>query len=919
MNLLKSLKLQTKMLAAVGALFAALTIFAIASESIANRNIAVLESTRDKFFPVLEAVDKSIFYLERLRDTLNAAAATGEPDMLDEGEKQAAVIQEGFAKAQGLNAEKAKELERLFSSYYKHANELSGNLARKKVDFGNVLPDIEKMKTGYDEFDKKLKDFRSETYTVFVNAMAAANAGSQSLVSTGRAILASAFVLFIGITIFLKMGIIAPVVRLAGFSKKVSSGEFPRVPKMDGRDEIAVLNNNFSSMILDIEAHNEELNNLVVHGREISSCSSLGKLGEAVNKAFMSTLKVKTDSTILFSSVCFMNSDVQDGYYSIDGNQQPILASRLEASSVQGSSDTWLRVEDPRTKELLALLKVASSERKFSDKDRSVLQALSNNAANAISAIRLEGAMSLIERKTSEIRTVFSTISQGICTINEQMQIGSEYSKYCEQLAGSTDLSGKSLSQVFFKDAGIAGDTLALIETCIGSAVGWPSVFYETNAHVLPREFARETSNGMQYIEVDWVPIINAKDEVERVMVALRDITEIKKLKQAAEIKQHEMKMVDEVLSLPQDRFDEFVSMTHKLFNDIKAMFERPEGLREHDISKLKRDLHTIKGTSRVLGLSLLASSMHVTEDLFFKVENEPSLTYPVHFPEDVTGALEASLGVFKNYLALNEKILARGGAKGAQSGPVQGSKNELVRNVARYCEDYAKQNAALPHSELVRVVQALQAADTLTFAEFVKPMVESCVDLAAHIKKPKPRVLVEADGCYVSSGFSSALSTALTHALRNSVDHGLTQDGQGHITIRAASAAKNRTRVEVFDNGRGLNLDKLLVKGIEAGVVSHGAAESQIADLIFHSGLSTSDSVTEISGRGVGMDAVRHAIREMGGDVWLELEKDRSGASAFRPFKLVIEVPSSLLPVLDRFLRSAEEPQHFKVLPMVS
>lgn len=127
------------------------------------------------------------------------------------------------------------------------------------------------------------------------------------------------------------------------------------------------------------------------------------------------------------------------------------------------------------------------------------------------------------------------------------------------------------------------------------------------------------------------------------------------------------------------------------------------------------------------------------------------------------------------------------------------------------------------------------------------------------------------------------ALRDPLTHILRNAVDHGIEhaderiaagKDPVGHIRIVARQSG-NQILIEIIDDGRGINLEKLGTRAVSAKIVS--AAEWQKmpekAQLgtIFIPGLSTADSVTAISGRGVGMDVVKSNLQAIGGTVDLE------------------------------------------------
>lgn len=114
----------------------------------------------------------------------------------------------------------------------------------------------------------------------------------------------------------------------------------------------------------------------------------------------------------------------------------------------------------------------------------------------------------------------------------------------------------------------------------------------------------------------------------------------------------------------------------------------------------------------------------------------------------------------------------------------------------------------------------------------------------------------------------------AVLHLVRNAVDHGI--ERAGRVTIQIAAAAttgEKKIRVKVGDDGRGLDSEKIRRKAIEKKLIAPDAvlSEPEIFDLIFAHGFSTGERVTEISGRGVGLDAVKDAVERAGGEISVE------------------------------------------------
>jgi len=128
-------------------------------------------------------------------------------------------------------------------------------------------------------------------------------------------------------------------------------------------------------------------------------------------------------------------------------------------------------------------------------------------------------------------------------------------------------------------------------------------------------------------------------------------------------------------------------------------------------------------------------------------------------------------------------------------------------------------------------------------------------------------------------------LNEPLLHLIRNAVDHGIESPREradrgkpelGQIVVEARRE-KDSIAIEVRDDGRGVDIEAVRARAVESGWLLADLAEDmppdEIAALVFHAGLSTAETVSEVSGRGVGMDAVKVVIESLGGSVELKSE----------------------------------------------
>ncbi|MEM8670159.1 MAG: chemotaxis protein CheW [Planctomycetota bacterium] len=238
-------------------------------------------------------------------------------------------------------------------------------------------------------------------------------------------------------------------------------------------------------------------------------------------------------------------------------------------------------------------------------------------------------------------------------------------------------------------------------------------------------------------------------------------------------------------------------------------------------------------------------------------------------------------------------------------------SRNQLLRVLAEQSTNGSNIDAIV--SGLDQVTTELQETIMQTrmqpignvFNKFPRVIRDLSASLGKNISLKMEGTEVETDKTIVE-----AIADPLTHLVRNSCDHGIEmpqtrvdagKPAQGTVILRAFHKA-GKVMIEIVDDGGGMDPKRLREKAIEKGVISEEASQ-QMSDqdavnLIFAPGFSTANSVTDVSGRGVGMDVVRTNIENIGGSV--EVESQLGSGSTIRitlPLTLAI-VPSMIVSV---------------------
>jgi two-component system, chemotaxis family, sensor kinase CheA len=174
--------------------------------------------------------------------------------------------------------------------------------------------------------------------------------------------------------------------------------------------------------------------------------------------------------------------------------------------------------------------------------------------------------------------------------------------------------------------------------------------------------------------------------------------------------------------------------------------------------------------------------------------------------------------------------------------------------------------------------------------------------DLAHRLRK-QVDVVVEGRDVRIDKSIVDLLVDPLMHMVRNALDHGIEPSDQrvaagkparGRLTLTATERG-NRVRMMVADDGRGLDKARILTKAIELGMLAPDTAsrmsDAEICRLILRPGFSTAEAITELSGRGVGMDVVESTLQRLGGAIDVETTPGRGSR-----FVLTIPISAALV-----------------------
>ena len=458
----------------------------------------------------------------------------------------------------------------------------------------------------------------------------------------------------------------------------------------------------------------------------------------------------------------------------------------------------------------------------------------------------------LAEREAQISKQLFTTnamvdsLAQGFLIFDSKGTCLPVYSKACLDLLECAP-AGLSLSQV-----------LKIEESKLGTFNDWLEILFsgagtfEDIAGLYPR--FEKHSNGLT-IALDYRALRDADDNITHVVLVATDKTEELRAKELADREQAFSKMVSK-LAKNRSQFSRFLVEADKMIGEI------PRASNEVAL----RVLHTIKGGAATFSIMGLKEVAH---------DAESDLAEFGHLAHD-----QESLGAHRTSLsAISTRLRAE----------YEKTLKELLEACAFMISDGgAKREVAISallefHEKLREKPTAASLPDQFVedfilepISTYFQPQTETLQELARRLsKRVQPLKIVGGDVKIYGDQYAELFAT-FVHAFRNAVDHGIEhpdlraaagKNPAGQITIetrREIEAGLPWLHIAIRDDGRGVDEGKLRAKH-GAGKVE-GKTDEDVLQHLFDAGVSTAETVTDVSGRGVGMDAIRSAAQRMGG-----------------------------------------------------
>jgi two-component system chemotaxis sensor kinase CheA len=450
-----------------------------------------------------------------------------------------------------------------------------------------------------------------------------------------------------------------------------------------------------------------------------------------------------------------------------------------------------------------------------------------------------------VNARTEQIRTMLDHVASGFLLIASDLRVEPGWSKSCESLLGTDDVTGRSFQEIL----GWPEDRVTAFSLAVGQV--FDDILPEdvTLWEVPKRASLRGRELALSY------SVVRRAGTVEKLLATIVDVTPQIEAERAA---RHHERLVR--ILTHRDAFQLYVNDTRRLVRESGEADPQTDG------AFIRRSVHTVKGNSATFGLDEISAVCHAVED-------------EAVFDRRALGRITEAL---RSFLETNCSVL------GIDPDPERNASRAymMTESLIGTLADKARSNDG---SDMERFLTKLRERPA---NDFVEPIRAAVTRLSERLEK---------DVCFVVEGGNvaidpvrlSPLLRTLPHLVRNAVDHGLEgAHERGAKPPRGTVALSFRDRGDAWeialrDDGRGVDFARVLESALRRGLLTpeqaKGLSPDRALDVLSLEGFSTAEQVTDISGRGVGLSAVREAVETLGGTLALDSQPGRGSQFLIR------------------------------------
>ncbi len=555
-----------------------------------------------------------------------------------------------------------------------------------------------------------------------------------------------------------------------------------------------------------------------------------------------------------------------------------------------------------------------------------VIQVRSNDEIGQL-AVSFNALMGNLREKTNDLMSMMQNMHQGLFTIMSQdgkHVIHPEYSSFIESIFETKEVADVEYQKLLLSKATLGSDQTNRMLMAVQEIIDEDKMMFELNAHLLPREIIlkmadrrkteREddgTGGRLKILEIDWDPIVS-DDVVTKLMVTVRDVTQLRAAAQEAQAQKEELEMIGEILKVPKNKFLDFLESADVMLEKNRTLISGHSKKDLDVVADLFVNMHTIKGNSRTYDFQRAVNVVHDAESTYDRLRKDNSYLWD---QAALLFELDQVVDAIASYRRIGEEKLNISPDQRVEGLLIDDKVYEnLLEDCAKLSSLFSPATAGAEYAAFEYFTRGLKQLGCQPISEVISGITESLSKIAQQLDKAPPIVKIEDGQVLIKRQYFEAFVNVFTHLLRNSLDHGIEtrevrkqkgKHAQGTIDVNviapSVDSGAGEALVIIKDDGKGLALNHLKEKFKEThgGLFSKVGSLQEVAQLIFESGVSTAQEVTDISGRGVGMDAVRKLLNAEGADITIKVDESVGLDAEFLPFELHITLQPSMFVLL--------------------
>ncbi|HZU84519.1 MAG TPA: HAMP domain-containing protein [Polyangiaceae bacterium] len=465
----------------------------------------------------------------------------------------------------------------------------------------------------------------------------------------------------------------------------------------------------------------------------------------------------------------------------------------------------------------------------------------------------------------SRLRELFDNMRQAIVVFGRDGLVEEAPSAQATVIFGAS-VAGRSIRELLYADVPEWSPARQAFEQWLDCAFDVPASEWAAVAELAPAEARCRGAGEERWLELQFTPVVT-EGRVERIMMLGTDVTEQRRLEQAAQtLEQQHARQMGLMRRLLAGGGQVFVSFLDGAQARLSSAVARcAEGTPSGDaLVQMLEIVHTIRGEARTFELEELAAECQGLERSLRDAR------------EDDSDAGEGRLGDLAARLGRALSLVSAARDRFVEASPIGAAVLDQMtvrRSDVRAMGQLLFSSNGAPSSALVEELRRrLLALEARPFGECVAALEAAASRWADAIGK-KVALAVTGRAARVPARVAPVLTAVLPHLVRNAIAHGIEPPSRrrgagkpdaGTVSITATEDPEQLT-VVVRDDGAGVDAEAVTARARELGI--DGDATD---DLLFAAGLSTARQLGELAGHGVGLSAVRSALREAGCDVRL-------------------------------------------------